>query len=510
MMPIDIINNLILGINETKVSYCHFKSNEHLEAALQGDTDLDILFDGSRKLEVERVVFNSGFIRMKAVGLRKYPDIEDYIGIDDRTGKVVHIHAHFVLLGGESGVKPFHIRLEDLLLSNRVVYSADFPIYIASPESEILLLIVRASLKLSLRQKVRSFFGDRVIGGDTLREMLWLKNRYSRDLFLKIIPVELNSIHNIGILLDMINNGVTYRKLKIFYKINFNLFQRWRLIGGFRSAIKRINYFIVRVKRKTNINTLTPFFRTFEGEGLIVATLGVDGAGKSTQNNLIPRELRKKVDVLYLYMGSGDGHSSWYRYPLKLLMDMRSRSKKSRLSSYDDGVKSANSANPGFLLKLLKLIWAVSLAFERQRKIEVATIWKRRGGVVICDRYPQFSVKGYNDGPLLNDFINSNNFILKRISKWESDIYERANCYSPDLVLLLWASVDEIHKRRPEMSRALIEKKQLDLLDSVKFPDRTKVVRIESVGGEVQVFSKCMSSIHEMFIRNFEKNSYGH
>ena len=31
-------------LKKSRIEYCHFKSNEHLEAALSGDTDLDILF----------------------------------------------------------------------------------------------------------------------------------------------------------------------------------------------------------------------------------------------------------------------------------------------------------------------------------------------------------------------------------------------------------------------------------------------------------------------------------
>lgn len=490
-------------MNGSNIRYCHFKSNEHLDAALLGDTDLDILFERNSQTEIEKAIFASGFIRMKAVGKRKYPRIEDYIGIDNETGKIVHIHAHFVLLGGESGVKPYHIKLEEQILSNAIVYKKECPIYIASPEDEVLLLIVRAALKLTTRKRLKTLFFDRKATGDNKREFIWLKERYSANKFYEKLPDYFKTEDNKKLFLSFFENGVSDRKLKQFFRVNRDIFRHWRVLGILGSTARRINYFWVRVRRKLGLHANKPYFRTFENEGLIIAVMGTDGAGKSTQNKLIPKELRKKIDVLHLYMGSGDGSSSWHRLPLKFLMQLRSKAKNKSVESLTKVEKIKSLNEYGIVSKLFKVLWAVSLAFERKKKLRAAEKWKANGGVVLCDRYPQLSVPNFNDGPLLNDFLDSSNKLWSWLAQWELSIYKGANIIAPDLVLMLWASVDEISQRRPELAGEFIKEKQAALLERVQFPVDTKVAKIESVNGERSVFLLCMTNIQETFITNF-------
>src|SRR5439155_17069655 len=67
------------------------------------------------------------------------------------------------------------------------------------------------------------------------------------------------------------------------------------------------------------LDTQVPEKRTLPHGGLIVAFLGVDGSGKSTATKEITRWLSRKVDVVSIYFGSGDGPASLPRRCLRRL-----------------------------------------------------------------------------------------------------------------------------------------------------------------------------------------------
>jgi len=230
MRRLDIVDSLISNFNSHGIKYCHFKSNEHLDAALLGDTDLDILFHRSHIGKTENSLFESGFIRMRAVGIRKYRGIEDYIGIDEQTGKIVHVHAHYLLVGGESGVKPYHIKLEDHILRNAKHHSESCCVFTSKPEDEMLLLFVRAALKLKTRHHLMSYIRDAEYTGDDKREFVWLLERISYESFEKFLPECMNTESNLKIFKDIFKKGLTHRRIKALFDGNKELFAQWRYI----------------------------------------------------------------------------------------------------------------------------------------------------------------------------------------------------------------------------------------------------------------------------------------
>src|SRR5690554_7520048 len=104
-MALYIIKDLLSDLNSNNINYCHWKSNEHLEASVNGDTDLDVLFDENQKEQVEKILKNNNFHLFEAVWYKKYNGIVDYIGYDYKQGKTVHVHTHFRLDLGEVGIK---------------------------------------------------------------------------------------------------------------------------------------------------------------------------------------------------------------------------------------------------------------------------------------------------------------------------------------------------------------------------------------------------------------------
>jgi thymidylate kinase len=105
-------------------------------------------------------------------------------------------------------------------------------------------------------------------------------------------------------------------------------------------------------------------------------------------------------------------------------------------------------------------LWALSLALEKKTKLKRVHRARSRGMIVLCDRYPQIQVTGFNDGPLLGDWIESKSRMRRKLARWEYAIYERATKLSPDLVIKLdltpevaaerqsETSIEDLHRRR--------------------------------------------------------------
>lgn len=49
------IKDMLEALEINDIQYCHWKSNEHLEPALNGDTDLDMLFLPEQRSIVDKV-----------------------------------------------------------------------------------------------------------------------------------------------------------------------------------------------------------------------------------------------------------------------------------------------------------------------------------------------------------------------------------------------------------------------------------------------------------------------
>src|SRR5437867_10434848 len=96
-----LLRTLTKRLQGEAVPYCHWKSNEHLREAMLGITDLDILCARSASLQMGRILAETGFKRFAAVPARGYPGVEDYLALDEDTGRLVHLYLHYQLTLGE-------------------------------------------------------------------------------------------------------------------------------------------------------------------------------------------------------------------------------------------------------------------------------------------------------------------------------------------------------------------------------------------------------------------------
>ncbi len=89
----------------TGVAHCSWKSNEHLAAALAGETDLDLLVDHDAESEFHAVAARHGLKQLVPPRESAFPGMEHLLGLDHASGRLFHLHVHYQLVLGEQFVK---------------------------------------------------------------------------------------------------------------------------------------------------------------------------------------------------------------------------------------------------------------------------------------------------------------------------------------------------------------------------------------------------------------------
>lgn len=463
---VTILREIFNELNKKNINYIHWKSNEHLEAALQGDTDLDILVHPSDQKKFIHIIEQHGFTLYKSVGKQSYISISDYIFLDSEAGKVLHIHLHNKFIVGRKFYKEYAIPLEEYFFI-KPEYHSEFPVKIMNPSQEFVLLWVRFFLKTN---SLKFFLKRGNISSDFIRESNWLMKRINNSEVVEAIDNFL------------LTNDVKTKKLFTdFLYANKNLFHTAKMLFKMKRNYKyyktenltSVKYFFTRCNMICNyihqqlIKSPVPYRRINPAGGKIIAFIGSDGAGKSTVINSVNKVLQKKVDIYYEYLGSGEGRSSFLRAPLQAVKKILEtfKSGESRLAAADYRVKIEEKVS------LVKAVWAIVLAFEKKKKIN--RIWKARarGMIVISDRYPQIEFPGINDGPLLYSWLNEKNRIKNNLAAWEYSIYKSATLLKPDLLIKMVVNLEIAKKRKPNDPIGMIERK-VEIIEKINIPAR--------------------------------------
>ena len=115
-----IVQNLIEELDKYNICYVHFKSNEHLDESVEGYTDFDILIDRKSSQRYEECLLKLNFKRFVSPQRGSYTGVDDWIGFDDETGRLVHLHTHYQLVTGKAGYKNIVLPWSDIALQSRI------------------------------------------------------------------------------------------------------------------------------------------------------------------------------------------------------------------------------------------------------------------------------------------------------------------------------------------------------------------------------------------------------
>jgi hypothetical protein len=440
----------VLGaLERAGVAHCHFKSNQHLRAALSGGTDLDLLVAKSAARAAQGVLATHGFKRFDPGLATGYPAVEDWIGFDPATGRLIHLHVHYRLPVGELHLKSYRLPFADTLLATRV-RDAETGVFTSEPHHELLLLLLRRALKANFRDRLRAWARRRAaFAGGARREYDWLRERTDAARVIALAERELGAevAERVAHLLSEAPDLAAGLRLRRALARVLAAHRTW---GALESALRRTGreavQRLVRPLRRRGIQMPRAFRRTNPTGGCVIAFVGCDGSGKSTLLLEMNRWLGWKLDVLPIYFGSGDGPVSVGRWPLVLARGVQKRLRPARPPAPLSRALAPRRPT------VARAVWALVLAREKAARLRTAERARQRGLVVLCDRYPQSTVRGFNDGPLLTPWLESPRPSLRRLARYELGVYESARALAPDLVIKLDVSPKVAVQRKPEMA----------------------------------------------------------
>jgi hypothetical protein len=486
--PLPQALRLFRAFVETGVVYCHFKSNEHLAAGLAGLTDLDVLVDRRHARLAQTVLMGAGFKRFASRLAGAYPGVEDYLGFDADAARLIHVHLHFALVVGELHLKSYQLRLADDLLRTRVL-DPTTGVHVSHPDLEMELLLVRSALKLRWRDHLLELLGRPYLRGSMLQEFRWLMQRIDRD------RVRESTARTLGpeaadAVKRLLTDAPSIGGLRRLRSSVVTALVDQRTHGGAAALLLRLAreaaWWFSAVNRRW-LHLPVPARRSNPIGGLVVTFLGPDGCGKST----LAREVRKwlgwKLDVFPVYFGSGSGSVSPLRWPLKVALGLyrRLRSHPARETPSGDG-----------RIRKVRWIWALSLALEKRSRMRSVAKARNRGMVVICDRYPQIQVMGFNDGPLLAGWLDSPGRWRRRIARWEIEVYRAATRNAPDLAIKLNVSPEAAVRRKPEVSAPEV-RRRLQALAQIDYGERCDHLLIDADRPLEQVLADVKRAVWE-------------
>jgi thymidylate kinase len=184
---------------------------------------------------------------------------------------------------------------------------------------------------------------------------------------------------------------------------------------------------------------------------LLIAVIGCDGSGKSSVSEAILGCVAAYGPVEAAHLGKQSGNIGRAIAGLPLVGRALDRV---IVRKTDDTRAQRAQKNPGLVTALV--ISAFSL--RRLRRFRRMMTLRRRGRIIVTDRYPQLEVAGAYDGPDLS--VTATGSVLVRwLAQRERAAFEWMTSFPPDLVLRLNVDLDVACARKPDHRRELLAAK---------------------------------------------------
>ena len=442
---LDLVAELLARLDRDDIIYCHWKSNEAITRSLTGDNDLDLLIAERDQPRFEAAVSDLGFEIATPSPDRRIPGLVDHFGLDEATGRMVHVQAHYQLYVGDDMTKNYRLGFEEAFLESRRPCG---PIPVPSPEFELLVLIVRVAIKhlswdTQVARKGRPTASER-------RELAYLEERADpgvldelRERHLPVVSAEL-----LAECRRAIAPGTGHLERARAGR---------QLLRALEPLARRPNRRDVwlrlwrRFRRRSQVGT-PGSRRRIDTEGLMVAVVGGDGSGKSSTVAELDETFSRHFPTYTHHMGKPPRSFArrLLRRPLRWLPEINGQSRTS-LPAWTD-FETIGFPGHSFVL------WHTLIARDRMREYRRA---RRRadgaGVVVISDRFPL---------PQITLMDNARTGALpglerRPIARWlarrEADYYTRIG--SPDLLVVLRVDPDVAVARRPEQDSDFVRRR---------------------------------------------------
>ncbi len=216
----------------------------------------------------------------------------------------------------------------------------------------------------------------------------------------------------------------------------------------------------------------------FKTQGMVVALIGADGSGKSTQAARLATIFGRKLFTTTIYLGSGDGGSRLRQAAKRGYHQLRGRGRPKAAARSGPG-RDRNLAVP-------RTAWLrqCALALERYANVRRASRAAAAGAIVISDRWPQNLQSGVFDGP--GDLPADASRAVRLASALEQGLYRKIVAYKPTLSVHLVSDFETSQARKPGDLEAEEFKRHADLMSLMRAQDpRVQTVDARQTQDEV-------------------------
>lgn len=423
------ICELIEKLNINDIRYCHWKSNLSLAESLSGRTDIDLLIH-----RIDASLFRSILSQLcfrPAVGKngKSFPSVEHYYALDEETGVLVHVHAYFRVITGESLAKNYHFPIEEMLLQNtRDVDNVKVP----SKSAELVVFTLRMMLKHTslMELALLARYWKQV-----QQEILWLLDTSSIEDTLGFIEFWLPSVDT-GLFHDCIMAlkspaPLTQRViLGLRLRRQLRLYARHSRIRAWLDTVQKFSTMVLNRLTRSHKSMIS------RNGGAIIAFVGSEATGKSTLLAEMRTWLGKHFEVNQIHVGKPKP-TLLTHIPALLLPALRYFLPSYRTTNvetrYTSGEPTTESTRA---YPLIFGVRSVLLAFDRRALLTRAFSQAANGKIILCDRYPSIR-SGAPDSPQLSHIpISSSRDSLRRwLTHTEARLYRQIP--TPDLIIHL-------------------------------------------------------------------------
>lgn len=423
------VGRLIEALNANGIRYCHWKSNIALGEGLAGLTDIDLLVHRHDADAFRLVLAQCRFRPAGGPDGGSFPSTEHYFGLDKKTARLVHVHAYFKVITGESLAKNFHLPIEEMLLENtRMEQSVRVP----TKGAELVVFTIRMLLKHTTLVELALFCRDRksfrkecasLIDADSIEEAVQLVEKWLPTLDRRL-----------------------FEQCVLALRVPAPLLSRLRLARRVRSSLR---LYIRKSQAQASWSGLTTFTRMLmrrlagsperlrlRSGGVLVAFIGPEATGKTTLINEIYGWLGEHFGVERVHAGKPPSTKMTFipNMAVPLLRVMAPALRLSKVESGRDRVKEETRVP--WVYPMSFAIRSVLLAYDRRALLSRAFARASNGMIVLCDRYP-YVAHGSPDGPKLMDYpLSRGRYPIRHmLAGLERKLYLQTP--EPDLILCL-------------------------------------------------------------------------
>jgi len=426
------ILSLFNSLEQKGIRYCHWKSNIRLEATFAAAEDIDLLVDQRDAGLFHAVLLENGFKLTQSRSGTGHPGVFHALGLDEASAELVHVHAYFQIVSGDSLVKNYRLPIERLLLEQtRYLHGVRVP----TPEAELVLFALRIALKhtgpieiLMANRRYRT----------VSRELSWLREAANAGRAEALCAAWFPSIDR-PLLRQLLNaieaEHAVVRRIVLGWRVARRLrgLRRLSPMLGAISRLRRVLSLLVkRFRRRGDL--------VLQTGGMIVALVGPKATGKSTIGHLLTTRLGLHLDVLPIHAGKPPA-TPLTLLPRLLVPAARLLFSKERAGEYEKPERRREKQ-----YSLLYILRMTLLAYDRRRLLGRALRAATAGSVVISDRYPSERA-GAIDSCCFDEaaLANCSSPLKRWLMKQERALYKRMP--KPGLLLRLEAPIETTIER---------------------------------------------------------------